>query len=96
MTDSVRRFLVTGPDEHLFRFHQFVCLHLNGIERREQTVIYTCFAEHADFALKAAKRADVTVQEIEFINDGERYPVLCAGSHGMLWVRPSERAKVTR
>ena len=41
MTDSVRRFLVTGPDEQLARFHLTVAFTLNGIERRDQTVFYT-------------------------------------------------------
>lgn len=87
-TDSVRRFLVTGPDENLQRFHVAVAFHkLNYIERREQTLAYTCFAEDADFALQVAEHADVTVQEIEFAGDAEQYPTLRAGSHGMKWTR---------
>jgi hypothetical protein len=92
MTDTVRRFLVTAPDEQLARFHLVVALTLNGIERREQTVIYTCLAEHADFARQAAERADVTLQELEIDDAGEEtYPVRHLGSHGLTWVRPSLR-----
>jgi hypothetical protein len=92
MTDGVRRFLVTAPDDHLHRFHLAVALTLNGIERREQTVIYTCFAEHADLALRVAEQADVTLQELEIADDGEEiYPVRRLGSHGLTWVRPSLR-----
>jgi hypothetical protein len=86
-TDSVRRFLVTGPDDNLVRFHLAVCMRLNTIERRAHTVAYTCFAEDADFALRAAARCDVTVQEIEFTDAGEEYPLRRTGSHGMRWTR---------
>ena len=86
-TDGVRRFLVTGPDDNLMRFHLAVCTRLNAIERRRQTVIYTCFAKDAAFALEAAERCDVTVQEIEFTDAGdEEYPVRHTASHGMQWV----------
>lgn len=92
-TDSVRRFLVTAPDDNLARFHLLVALTLNGIERREQTVIYTCFAEHAAFAFLSAAQADVTLQELEIEHDDEVYPVRHLGSHGLTWVRPSQRKK---
>jgi hypothetical protein len=92
-TDSVRRFLVTAPDDNLIKFHILVALTLNGIERREQTVIYTCFGEHSAFAaLQAAEWADVTLQELEIENGEEVYPVRRLGSHGLTWVRPSLRA----
>jgi|ERR1043166_2518351 hypothetical protein len=93
-TDSVRRFLVTGPDDNLARFHLAVAFTLNGLERREQTVIYTCFAEHADLALRAAEQTDVTVQELEIhgTTNEELYPVRHLGSHGLKWIRPSLRA----
>ncbi len=94
MSDGVRRFLVTAPDDHLQRFHLAVCMTLNGIERREQTVIYTCFEEHAAIAFLAAEQADVTLQELGMDDDGEEvYPVKRLGSHGLLWVRPSQRRK---
>jgi hypothetical protein len=94
IADGVRRFLVTAPDDHLQRFHFAVALVLNGIERREQTVIYTCFAEHVAFALRLAEQADVTLQELEIADDGEEvYPVRRLGSHGLTWVRPSLRAQ---
>lgn len=93
MTDSVRRWLVTGPDDNLQRFHVAVALVLNGIERREQTVIYTCFAEHAEFARRLAEQADVTLQELEIADGEEVYPVRRLGSHGLTWVRPSLRVR---
>lgn len=89
--DSVRRFLVTAPDDNLTRFHLAVALTLNGLERRQQTVIYTCFAEDAAVAFLSAEQADVTLQEIEIIDDDEAYPVRRLGSHGMTWVRPSPK-----
>jgi hypothetical protein len=92
-TDSVRRFLVTAPDAQLQTFHLLVALTLNGIERREQTVIYTCFAEHASMAFLAAEQADVTLQELEMADGEEVYPVRRLGSHGLTWVRPSRREK---
>ncbi len=93
-TDGVRRFLVTAPDDKLQRFHLSVALTLNGIERREQTVIYTCLEEHAVFALRVAEQADVTLQEIEIGEEDheESYPVLRLGTHGLTWERPSRRA----
>lgn len=91
-TDSGRRFLVTAPDDNLYQFHHIVALTLNGIERREQTVIYTCMAADAEYALFAAAKADVTLQELEITNDGQEiYPVRYLGSHGLMWVRPSAR-----
>ena len=54
-------------------------------------------AEDADFALKAAEQADVTVQEIagqELRGGEETYPVRRLGSHGLTWVlavAPSQR-----
>ncbi len=95
MADSVRRFLVTAPDDQLTRFHLLVALKLNGIERREQTVIYTCFDQDAviELVLSAADEADVTLQELEIENGDEVYPVRRLGSHGLTWVRPSERAR---
>jgi len=88
MPDSVRRFLVSGPDDSLTRFHLAVCVRLNGLERRAQTVLYTCFAEDVAFALDVAARADVTVQEIAIVDDEETYPVRQLGSHGLTWERP--------
>jgi hypothetical protein len=91
-TDSVRRFLVTAPDDHLQRFHLAVAMTLNGLERRQQTVIYTCFAEDADLAFQAAKQFDVTLQELEIEHNDEVYPVRHLGSHGLTWERPSRPA----
>ena len=93
--DSVRRFLVTAPDDHLTRFHLAVAMRLNGIDRREQTVFYTCMAGDVDFALGAAAQADVTVQELDMVDGAEVYPVRVLGSHGLTWVRPSLRVRTS-
>ncbi len=93
MTDGVHRFLVTGPDDALTRFHFIVAMNLNGLERREQTVFYTCLAEDVELALLTAKRFDVTLQELEIEDGAEVYPVRHLGSHGLTWVPPSERAR---
>lgn len=61
---SVKGLLVTGPEAALQEFHLRVCWLLNNIDRRGQTVHYSCMAEDLDTALAAAKNADVTVQEI--------------------------------
>lgn len=87
LTDAVRRFLVTGPTENLHKFHLVACWRLNGIEQRNQTVIYTCLSEDAAFAQRAADAADVTLQEIEIVNNEETYPVLRLGTHGLQWER---------
>ena len=84
---SVRGFLVTGPDQNLMDFHLSVCLLLNSIDRRRQTVRYTCLAEDADLALAAAQQADVSVQEIHGAADTETYQTLHTGTHGMVWER---------
>lgn len=88
-TDSVRRFLATAPDDNLARFHFVVAMNLNGLERRQQTVFYTCLAEDVELALLAAERFDVTLQELEIADGDEVYPVRRLGSHGLTWVRPS-------
>jgi len=51
-------FLVTGPDTNLMDFHFAVCLLLNGLDRRGQTVHYTCLGEDADLARAALQETD--------------------------------------
>lgn len=87
-TDSVRRFLATAPDDNLLRFHFVVAMNLNGLERRQQTVFYTCLAEDVELALLAAEQFDVTLQELEIADGDEVYPVRRLGSHGLTWARP--------
>ena len=86
-------FLVTGPDTNLMDFHFAVCLLLNGLDRRDQTVHYTCLAKDRDLALAAARRADVSVQEIHGAAGTERYETLHTGTHGLLWQPRPPRAK---
>jgi hypothetical protein len=60
---GIHRYLVTGTDLHLMVFHHLVYRHLNAVERRGNTVLYTCFEADRAFALEAAKTAGVSVQE---------------------------------
>lgn len=73
----VHRFLITGTDDRLMAFHIPVCMLLNAIERREQTVLYTCFDEDRKHALEVAKKAGVTVEEW----DGKTWAVIVQGEH---------------
>lgn len=78
---DVRRLLITGDDQRLFRWHFAVCNVLNGIERRGQTVLYTCMPEDFEGAMELARSIGVEVKEIvgEKGADGltrETYPVL--------------------
>ena len=84
---DVRRFLVSGPDEPLLRFHFAVFATLNLIERRGQTLFYTCLAEDAPRAFLEAARCDVTVQEIHGAGADETYELLTMGSHELQWRR---------
>lgn len=74
---SVRRLLVTGTDAQLLDFHLAVCLALNAIERRGNTIAYTCMAESWDEAILVAKKVGATVQEIHGAGDSETYELIC-------------------
>lgn len=87
----VHGLLVTGPEENLILFNLAVCMLLNGIDRRGQTVRYTCMGEDLPTAVEAAKQADLTLQEIRHEESGEVYPVLHEGSHGMKWQRKERK-----
>lgn len=63
MSNDVYRFLITGTDEQLIRFHLAVCMALNAVERRAQTVLYTCLDQDRAEALQCADVCGVTVQE---------------------------------
>lgn len=93
---SVRRFLISGPDANLQRFHLAVCFTLNAIERRGQTVAYTAMAEDAEAALRVARKADVSVQEIDGAGDTEQYRELHLGNHGLLYERPRQHPTTRR
>jgi hypothetical protein len=56
-------------------------MRLNGIERRADTVSYTCFEEDRWFAVAAAEKIGVTMEEI-VRNDGEEdYEMVVQGEH---------------
>lgn len=42
---SVTRFLASGSDEVLNSFHMCASYALNAIERKKQTIFYTCMGE---------------------------------------------------
>jgi hypothetical protein len=87
MSNAVHGLLVSGNVEQLYRFHFPVCMTLNAIDRRKETVRYTCFDEHLQIALTAAREAKVTLQRIDHDEAGnETYPVLVQGEHpGWSW-----------
>lgn len=84
---TVHSLLVSGTNEQLYRFHLPLCMTLNAIDRRKETVRYTCFAEHLQEAVKVARSANVTLQQIDRDKDGnETYRVLVQGEHpGWSW-----------
>lgn len=84
--NGVFGLLVTGSNESLVKFHLSVFLCLNSLDRRKQTIRYTCMAEHLPMAIDAAKAADVTLQRIDIVGFSEFYPTLVRGD--MLGWRP--------
>ena len=62
---SVERFLVSGNDNQLNNFHNSACLALNPIERREQTIFYTCMDENVYDVIETAKACGVTLQQMD-------------------------------
>lgn len=78
----VHRLLVSGTDDQLNSFHLSLCFRLNAIQRREQTVNYTCMSEDLDDAREIALETGVTLQEIKHDDDGnESYQMLVLGEH---------------
>ena len=84
--NNVFSLLVTGNNESLVKFHLSVFLCLNSLDRRKQTIRYTCMAERLPMAIDAAKVAGVTLQKIERVGVREVYPTLVHGN--MLGWRP--------
>jgi len=77
----VTRFLVSGNDDKLMRFHIAVCMMLNAVARREQTVHYTCFGENRETAIEAGRMAGVTMQEIDADKEEESWTMVVQGDH---------------
>ena len=77
--NTIFSLLATGGNGSLVKFHLAVMLYLNSIDRRKQTIRYTCLAEHLPLAVDAAKSAGVTLQKIERSGCGEVYPTLVCG-----------------
>ena len=78
---SVRRFLVTSSLGSRMGVWAATATYVNWIEGRgpeeRETWLVTCFGEHADHFLAAARlRPDVTIEEIQGAGDDERYELL--------------------
>jgi len=69
----VTRFLVSGTDDQLSDLHLEMCFAMNLIERRKQTLFYTCMAEDRDNAVSAAKSAGVTMQEMDTSQEPKKF-----------------------
>ena len=76
---SVYRLLATATDENLLAFHMAVCLSMNGIDRRLQTVRYTSFEADMTTARAAARRFGITLQRIFGTGTEEAYKLLTEG-----------------
>lgn len=76
---KVHSLLVTGTDDSLYTFHFLVCSALNAIERRGQTMCYTCLAEDLQLAKDSAQLYGLTLQEIVRVEGEETYPTLVQG-----------------
>lgn len=61
---SVHRLLITGSDAVLWRFHLGVALRLNGLERRDQTVLYTCMEDDLPAVIEHARACGATLQRL--------------------------------
>lgn len=81
---TVRRFLVTAPDERRREMWGATAPYANWIERREQTWLVTCFDENAEHFLNAARAVDATVEELYGAGSDERYALL-VGEPGSGW-----------
>ena len=78
---GIHSLLVSGNDEQLFSFNLITCYFLNAIDRRGQTVRYTCPSEYFDAAIETAKATGVTLQEIHYFGDKEVYPFVVKNEH---------------
>jgi hypothetical protein len=89
--DTVKRLLVSGDDAQIITFHLAVANVLNALERREQTVIYTCMSYDFEWAMEIARNEGLTVQELHGAGDNERYELLC-GDEAKAW-KPRKAAE---
>jgi hypothetical protein len=89
---TVHRLLVTGDDDKLRPFDLAVFRLLNFIERREQTVFYTCMECDHSLALTVARNVGVTVQEIHDAGEDETYETLVDNGPG--WQAKGRRSVV--
>lgn len=78
---GVYRLLITGSDDQLLTFHLNLSIVLNFLERRHNTVMATCMQESLDLAIGAAKKWDITLQYIHYVEDEETYPLLNKGTY---------------
>ena len=79
---NVERFLVSGNDNQLNDFHNSACLALNPIERRKQTIFYTCMSDDAHSAIETAKACGVTLQQMDKTKEpDEVWIIMVQGDH---------------
>ena len=76
---SVRKFLVTGGTDDLWAFNIATSFACNFIDRRWDTLYYTCMGEDADVPIKAAEVHGVTLEEIKSVGDEEIYEMIHQG-----------------
>lgn len=77
-TQPIRRLLVSGSSaEQLLFYHSGACDFMNAIERRGNTILYTCCNADCCLAERMAEQAGLTVQEW----DGRKWAVLVQGKH---------------
>jgi len=90
VSDGVCRYLVTAPVHLRLAMWAATAAFANWIEGRgpedRETWLVTCFGQHADSFLEAARDTGVTVEQIEGAGDDERY-VMLAGEPGSGWSR---------
>ncbi len=76
---SVYRLLATATEENLQAFHMAVCLSMNGIDRRLQTIRYTSFDVDMTSVRAAARRFGITLQRMFGAGTDETYELLTEG-----------------
>jgi hypothetical protein len=91
---SVRRFLVTAPDQVRMAVWVRTAAYANWLEGRpnrhqSETWLVTVFGEHAEHFLDSARVLSATVEEVEGAGDDERY-VLLIGESGTSWTAGGE------
>ena len=88
---NVTRFLVSGTDKQLMDFHLSICMLLNAIERRGETVLYTCMGEDRETTLNVGRKSGVTMQE--WAEDTKKWNMIIQGEHPGWKLRKQRKKK---